>query len=85
MAILFPGAQITSVAILVNKVPPQNCYEGTRIWASTIFFDVPQWEEDSEKNKYLVDFNAADIVKESRLLSTNSRTLFDTSSLEWRF
>ncbi len=44
LAMLFPGAQISSVAILVNKVPPQNSYEGARFWASVIYFDVPQWE-----------------------------------------
>jgi hypothetical protein len=42
-ALLMPGAQATSMALLVNNVPSQNFYEGTRFWSSFIFFDVPDW------------------------------------------
>lgn len=42
-SLLFGGAQITSATILVNTVPSQNMYEGTRFWATSVFFDVPNW------------------------------------------
>jgi hypothetical protein len=42
-AMLFSGAQITSCSVLINNIPPQNMYEGVRIWAVFIFWDVPAW------------------------------------------
>jgi hypothetical protein len=48
------GAQITSCSILVNTIPSQNMYEGVRFWAMFVFFDVPKWEENSNKTKYVV-------------------------------
>ena len=35
--------QITSCLVLVNSIMPQNLYEGIRMFASLIFFDVPPW------------------------------------------
>lgn len=35
-------------------MPPQNMYEGCRFWAMFIYFDVPDWELDSNKTKYIV-------------------------------
>jgi archaellum biogenesis protein FlaJ (TadC family) len=34
---------ITSCLVLINSILPQNFYEGTRMFASLIFFDVPPW------------------------------------------
>ena len=42
-AMLLGGAQATSMSCLVNSIPSQNFYEGVRLWASFVFFDVPQW------------------------------------------
>ncbi len=42
-AMLLGGAQATSMSCLVNSIPSQNSYEGVRLWASFVFFDVPQW------------------------------------------
>lgn len=42
-AMLLSGAQATSMACLVNNIPSQNFYEGVRLWASFVYFDVPQW------------------------------------------
>jgi hypothetical protein len=42
--IFFSGAQDTSTSCLVNTIPAQNFYEGVRLWASFVFFDVPEWE-----------------------------------------
>lgn len=43
LSLLFAGAQLTSSTLLINTVPPQNMYEGTRFWATSIFYDVPPW------------------------------------------
>lgn len=51
---LFSGAQMTSLVTLRSKSPPQNMYEGCRFWAMFIYFDVPDWELDSNKTKYIV-------------------------------
>ena len=82
-AFLFGGAQITSCSVLVNSIPSQNLYEGVRFWAMFVFFDVPPWEENSDKTKYVIVPPVQDVVKNARLLE--ERQLFDTQSLEWRF
>lgn len=51
---LFSGAQITSTSVLVNSIPSQNLYEGARFWAMFVFFDVPNWEKNSGKTRYVV-------------------------------
>lgn len=51
---LFAGAQITSTAVLVNNIPSQNLYEGSRFWGQFVFFDVPNWEQNSNKTKFAV-------------------------------
>lgn len=43
--------QITSCLVLINTIMPQNLYEGIRMFASLIFYDVPQWESESVANK----------------------------------
>ena len=53
-ALLMGGAQATSMAILVNSIPSQNFYEGARFWSSFVHFDVPNWEQNSDKTKYVV-------------------------------
>jgi hypothetical protein len=47
LAMLFSGAQITSCSVFINNIPPQNMYEGVRIWAIFVFWDVPAWERNS--------------------------------------
>lgn len=51
---LFAGAQITSCSVLVNNIPSQNMYEGVRFWALFVFFDVPKWEKNSDKTKFVI-------------------------------
>ncbi len=65
---LFGGAQATSVSCLVNTIPSQNFYEGVRLWSSMIFFDVPKWEENSDKVKYVVNIDTNTLLKDARLL-----------------
>lgn len=67
-AMLMGGAQITSTACLVNSIPSQNFYEGVRFWAAFVFFDVPPWEQDSNKTKYVVVPNVHDLIQNARLL-----------------
>ena len=81
---MFAGAQITSCSVLVNNIPSLNMYEGVRFWAIFVFFDVPPWEKNSNKTKYVVVPPVSEVVQNSRLLQ-HRRTLFDTNSIEWRF
>ena len=46
-AIIFPGIQITSCAVLINGIVPKHFYEGVRIMALFVFYEVPHWEQDS--------------------------------------
>ena len=46
------SVQITSCLILINTILPENLYEGIRLFASLIFFDVPPWEAESTLSKY---------------------------------
>jgi hypothetical protein len=43
LAMVASGAQMTSLSVLVNSVPPQNMYEAVRIWGIFVFYDVPRW------------------------------------------
>ena len=52
--LLLSGAQATSTACLINNIPSQNMYEAVRFWGSFVFFDVPNWEANSNKTKYFV-------------------------------
>ena len=67
-AFLLGGAQITSCSVLVNSIPSQNLYEGVRFWAIFVFFDVPPWESNSNRTKYVVVPPVQDVVKNARLL-----------------
>jgi hypothetical protein len=46
-SLIFPGVQITSAIILVNGIIPQHMYEGIRIFASFVFYQVPAWEKSA--------------------------------------
>lgn len=52
--ILFSGAQVTSFSVLSNQIPSQNLYEGVRIWAIFVFFDVPPYEKISNQTKRII-------------------------------
>ena len=54
MLLMMNSLQITSCLLLLNLIMPQNLYEGIRIFASLIFFDVPPWESESSANKLFV-------------------------------
>lgn len=54
MLLMMNSLQITSCLILLNLIMPQNLYEGIRVFASMIFFDVPPWEAESTANKLFV-------------------------------
>ncbi|CAM6005590.1 unnamed protein product [Sphagnum balticum] len=82
-AVLVACAQITSSAIVVNTIPCQNFYEGTRLWANFVYFEVPDWEEDGDKTKYVFVPSADSLANSSRLME--ERTLFDINNLDWRF
>ena len=81
--LFFGGAQITSASVLVHNIPSPNLYEGVRFWAQFVFFDVPNWEQNSNRTKFFIVPPVSDIIQNARLLQP--RTLFDTNSIEWRF
>lgn len=67
-AFLFSGAQITSCSVLVNNIPSQNLYEGVRFWAIFVFFDVPKWQKNSDKTKYVVVPSVSNVIQDARML-----------------
>lgn len=71
-AFLLSGAQVTSTACLVNTIPSQNFYEGVRFWAAFIFFDVPPWESNSKKTRFVVVPNVHDLIQNARLLGNDT-------------
>ena len=42
-SVLFSGAQLSSLIVLCNTLPPQNMYSAARFWGSFVYFEVPQW------------------------------------------
>lgn len=54
MLLMMNSLQITSCLLLLNLIMPQNLYEGLRVFASLIFFDVPPWESESSAEKLFV-------------------------------
>ena len=54
LSLLFSGAQLCSIIILCNTLPPQNMYEGARFWGSFIYFEVPSWEQNGHLDKYVM-------------------------------
>lgn len=80
------GAQITSCAMVSNQIQPQNLYEGTRFWASFVFFDAPNYEEISKKQKKFVHPSVEDQIRDAQeVTSGENRLLFSTNSMYWRF
>ena len=63
-----PGAQIASSVLLHDGQPAQNSYEGIRFWASFVFFEVPEWEQDGSEVKYIMSDKLSSILGNSRLL-----------------
>lgn len=57
-SLLCGGAQLTSTSILLNTVPPQNAYQGSRIWSNFVYFNTPQWEQNLNSTKYIVVANS---------------------------
>ena len=77
-SLLFNGAQITSATVLINTVPAQNAYEGARFWATSVFYDVPEWESTSDVKNNVMG-------SELYELTLNQRRLFNLNSIYWRF
>lgn len=78
---LLGGAQVTSCSVLINNIPSQNMYSGVRFWAAFVFFDVPQWEKNSDASKYIVTQPMSGIIANSRLLEEKRRILFDVNNV----
>lgn len=79
MLLLMNSLQITSCLLLVNIIMPINLYEGLRLFASLIFFDVPAWENESTKSKLFV-VPPVDTMARRRLQQSGSPML-----TEYRF
>lgn len=60
---IFPGVQITSAVILVNGIIPQHMYEGIRIMATAIFYQVPSWEKNAQNSRQVFTSSIQDLVK----------------------
>ncbi len=57
--------QITSAIILVNGIIPQHMYEGIRIFASVVFYQVPAWEKSAENSRYILNSPIKDLIKQT--------------------
>ena len=60
---VFPGVQITSAIVLVNGIIPQHMYEGIRVMALMIFYQVPDWEKNADNARNIFNAKVADLVK----------------------
>lgn len=82
--LLFSGAQITSCSVLSNQIQSQNLYEGVRIWAIFVFFDVPPYEAISNQTKHFVVPTVENQIRNAQEVPPG-RSLFSTDSMYWRF
>lgn len=65
LAWLMPGVQITSSVIMVNGIIPQHMYEGLRIMASFIYYQVPSWEKNAENSRYVFSESVKTLVEDT--------------------
>lgn len=80
-----PGAQLSTTVLLNQPIIAENLYEGSRFWGSFIFFDVPPYQQNSNKTKYTFTLPDREIVNNQthrRLLLSNSGNNFIN---EWKF
>lgn len=62
---IFPGIQITSAIVLVNGVIPQHMYEGIRIMATFIFYQVPKWEKNAPNTRNIFSRQVGDLIEDT--------------------
>ena len=62
-SLLFSGAQATSLSLLSNQIQSQNMYEGVKLWAVFVYFDVPPYEEISNQTKRFVSPSVEDQIR----------------------
>lgn len=53
-------------------------YEGVRFWGIFVFYDVPQWEQNSKIPNHAFSEETSALVKDQR-------RLFDLTTISWRF
>ena len=75
MAIFVPGAQISSTIALHKIILSRNFYEGLRFWGSFVYFDVPSFEQPSQKIKFFFESSDYDLIKfnNARLLQNSGQ------------
>ena len=59
---ILPGVQITSCAVLVNGIVPRHFYEGVRVMALFVFYQVPAWEKDATTTRIFFDKPITEVV-----------------------
>jgi hypothetical protein len=64
-AFFLPGIQITSAMVLVNGVIPQHMYEGIRIMATAIFYQVPKWEKNADNSRSVFNDKIKDMIPDT--------------------
>ena len=68
-SMIAPGIQITSCMMLVNGILPRHLYEGIRIFAVFILYQVPSWEKDTENSRYILSQQIQSIIPEANSLT----------------
>lgn len=81
-----PGAQLSSTVLLHQPRISENLYEGTRFWGSFVFFDVPPYEQNSNRTKYTFSEPDSDIVQNSKSRRLQQSQSQETNFVnEWKF
>jgi hypothetical protein len=82
MSMLLPGMQITASIIVINSVYSRQMYETSRMFSCFIYFEVPKWEKEPEKTKYLLVPSADEVAQGARRLE---RLTLAVDSVGWRY
>jgi hypothetical protein len=89
VAWIVPGIQITSATVLVDGIMPQHMYEGIRILASFIFYQVPSWEKNAKNYRAVFDTSInkllPNINKQRRMLQSLNVSNENLIPAGWRF
>jgi hypothetical protein len=73
---LLPGVQLSSLVILNEAKLSLNHYPVARLWAQFVYFDVPEYEQSLQNQKYVFTVPTADIISSRRLLQSSVISLF---------
>ena len=80
-----PGAQLSTTVLLHNPRISENLYEGSRFWGSFVFFNVPPYEQNSDKTKYSFSTPDQEIIQNSKARRLQTPAKVNNFVNEWKF